>query len=89
MICAGDLALALTCLAVVLGFFARGFYRMSQATDRLTASVTALSSSVDALIAKAPPDDSPVVNAAADAVDLLKAKVDAAVAAVPGAPVPA
>lgn len=82
MICT-DLTLAITCLAAVLGFFARGLHKMSQATDRLNASVAALATSVDALIAKAPPDDSPVVNAAADAVDLLKAKVDAAVAAVP------
>lgn len=82
MICT-DLVLAITCLAVVLGFFARGFHKMSQATDRLNASVSALATSVDALIAKAPADDSPVVSAAADAVDLLKAKVDAAVAAVP------
>lgn len=85
MICT-DLALVITCLAIVLGLFARGFHKMSQATDRLNASVSSLSTSVDTLIAvisHSPADDSPVVNAAADAVDLLKAKVDAAVAAVP------
>lgn len=61
---------------------ARGLELMSQAADRLTQAVAALSVSVDALIAKpAPPPDETAVTAAADAVDALKAKVDAAVAA--------
>ena len=58
---------------------------MSQATDRLTASAQALSTSVEALIAKpappAPPIDESAVHAVADALDALKVKVDAAVVA--------
>lgn len=69
----------------VLAFLAAEFLRtkgqrkMSAATDRLAASVAALTTSVDALIAKPVPNDDAVVNAQADAVDALKAKVDAAV----------
>lgn len=59
---------------------------MSQATDRLTASITALGTSVDALIAKAATSDDAAVNTAADAVDALKRKVDAAVNPAPAAP---
>lgn len=61
---------------------------MSQATDRLTASVTALGTSVDALIAKASTSDDAAVNTAADTVDALKTKVDAAVNPPPVAPPP-
>jgi hypothetical protein len=60
-----------------------GVEKMSQATDRLTASVQAATASVDALITRigtipAPPpvDETPVL-AAADAFDALKTKVDA------------
>lgn len=59
---------------------------MSQATDRLTSSVLALGTSVDALIAKAATSDDAAVNTAADAVDALKVKVDAAVNPAPVSP---
>ncbi|HYQ03708.1 MAG TPA: hypothetical protein VER96_33775 [Polyangiaceae bacterium] len=55
---------------------------MSAATDRLAASVQAASASADALIQRiatipAPPLDETPITAAADAVDALKAKLDA------------
>ena len=60
----------------------KGLHRMSQATDRLAQSLVAITASVDALIAKPPPHpDDAAINAAADTVDALKAKVDAAVSA--------
>ena len=52
---------------------------MSVATDRLAASVAALSTSVDTAVAKitsAPPADDAAVSAAADQVDALKAQLD-------------
>ncbi len=52
--------------------------KMSAATDRLAASVATLSTAVDALVARLPADDSAAVNAAADQVDALTAKVNAA-----------
>lgn len=53
---------------------------MSAATDRLTASVSAATESVTALIARLPPpavpvDETPII-AAADALDALTAKVN-------------
>ena len=58
-----------------------GFDNMSQATDRLTASVQAATTAVEALIARiptipAPVDETPIV-AAADALDALTAKANA------------
>jgi hypothetical protein len=81
-----------TALAIVAGaFFVSatiylGAKRMSQATDRLTASVKAASDSADALIARiatipAPPVDEAPIIAAADAVDALKSKLDATIPA--------
>ena len=76
-------------LAIVAGGFAiaasiyLGAKHMSAATDRLAASAVALAASVDALVARAatipapPPDESSII-AAADTLDTLKAKVDAA-----------
>jgi hypothetical protein len=64
------------------------FRTMSAASDRLAASVSALTTSVDAVLAKlatTPADDTAAVTAAADAVDALKAKVDAALATPPAA----
>jgi hypothetical protein len=53
---------------------------MSQASDRVAASLAALTTSVEALIAKpVPTDDSAHETAVADALDALKVKVDAAV----------
>jgi hypothetical protein len=59
---------------------------MSAASDRLAASNAALTASVEALLAKPDPaDDSAVENGVADALDALKVKVDAKLAAVPPA----
>jgi len=61
---------------------------MSAALDRLTASVTTLSTSVDAAVAKItalPGSDDTAVNALADTVDGLTAKLDAAEPAAPAA----
>lgn len=78
----------ITALAIVAGALIVsatiyvGAKHMSAATDRLAASVKAASDSADALIARiatipAPPlDETPIVSAA-DAVDALKAKLDA------------
>jgi hypothetical protein len=60
----------------------RGFKRMSAATDRLAASVQAVSASVDALVQRAhtipaPPLDETPITQAADAIDALKTKIDA------------
>lgn len=81
--CAFAAAGAVTILAIFLGV-----KRMSAATERLSNSVQALSVSVDALVARAeskpappappPPLDESLLVAAADAVDSLKARVDAA-----------
>lgn len=60
-----------------------GSKRMSAATDRLNASVAALDASVEALIAKPSPNDDAALNATADHLDAIKAKVDAALAPVP------
>lgn len=79
----------ITALAVVAGALAvtatiyLGAKKMSAATDRLAASASALSASVDALVTRvatipAPPPDEGPINAAADTLDALKAKVDAA-----------
>lgn len=73
-------------LAVMAGHLARKVHKMSQATDRLTSSVLALGTSVDALISKAATSDDAAVNTAADAVDALKIKVDAAVNPVSASP---
>jgi hypothetical protein len=55
---------------------------MSAASDRLTASLAALTTSVEALVAKLsvppPADDTAAETAAADAADALTAKVNAA-----------
>ncbi len=78
---AGGAAVVSAC--IVSTTINRGFKRMSQATDRLTASVQAASASADALIARiatipAPaPSDDTAVNAAADQIDALKTKLDA------------
>lgn len=59
---------------------------MSAASDRLAASVASLATSVDVAVAKLttiPADDSAAEGAAADALDALKAKVDAAIAPPP------
>lgn len=62
----------------------RRFSQMSVASDRLTASLSALTTSVDALIAKPmPADDTVAETTVADALDALKARVDAAVVASP------
>lgn len=50
---------------------------MSAELDRLTASITALNTKVDALIA-GQPNDGPALTALADSVDAEAAKVDAA-----------
>jgi len=73
-------AIAAGALLVTTTIYA-GARIMSAATDRLTASVQAATASVDALIARIPPpappvDETPII-AAADALDALKAKVDA------------
>lgn len=58
------------------------FRKMSAATDRLTASVVTLATTVDAamvkLTAPVPTDDTAAVTAAADAVDALNGKLVAA-----------
>lgn len=66
----GDYALA---AAIIIGAII-----MSAALDRLNTSTTTLSTSVDTLIASAPPSDEAGINAAADALDAINAKVVAA-----------
>lgn len=73
-------ALAAIVLGGLIARLTRKVARMSQASDRVAASLAALTTSVEALIAKpTPADDTAAENAAADALDALKAKVDAAV----------
>lgn len=76
MFCSNKIAKAIT----------EGFEKMSQATDRLTASVGACTVAVEALIARipapAPPVDEAPIVAAADALDALTAKANAAIPAV-------
>lgn len=73
MFCSNKIAKAIT----------EGFEKMSQATDRLTASVNAATVAVEALIARipapAPPVDETAIVAAADALDALTVKANAAV----------
>ena len=78
------IATLLVCTAVLAVTIKKGFLRMSQASDRVNASLAGLSTSVEQLIAKpvpVPVPDEAALNAAADQIDALKAKVDAAVSA--------
>jgi len=61
-----------------------GAFTMSAATDRLTASMTALASSVSSATAALkvdPTGDASAINAVSDQLDAMKSSLDAAVAA--------
>jgi len=75
----------LAALGAIADILHKGFKDMSQASDRLNNSLLALNASVDALLAKPVPNNDAELNAAADHVDALKVKVDAAVNPPPAA----
>ena len=79
------LAIFTASIGTLVAAITKGTTVMSQASDRLNNSLLALNASVDALLAKPAPNDDAELNAAADHVDALKAKVDAAVNPPPAA----